>query len=58
MGKWYEVRVEQRGAELKVAVGGKELVKFTDAERPYPQGRVGAYTEDATVEFEGLKARS
>ena len=31
------------------------LVTFTDAERPYLQGRVGAYTEDATVKFEDLK---
>ncbi|PAZ15461.1 calcium-binding protein [Streptomyces sp. SA15] len=56
--EWYEVRVEQRGAELRVAVGGQDLVKFTDAERPYLQGQVGAYTEDATVEFEGLEASS
>lgn len=53
---WYEVRVEQRGAELKVTVSGKKLVTFTDAERPYPQGKVGAYTEDATVKFERLQA--
>ncbi|WP_225859018.1 LamG domain-containing protein [Streptomyces albicerus] len=53
---WYEVRAEQRGAELKVTVSGKPLVTFTDAERPYLQGKVGAYTEDATVKFEGLKA--
>lgn len=41
---------------LTVEVDGKKLVNFTDAERPYLQGRVGAYTEDATVEFEGLEA--
>ena len=57
-GTWYEVRVEQRGAVLSVSVGGRPLVTFTDAERPYRRGRVGAYTEDATVKFEGLKASS
>ena len=58
VGGWYEVRVEQRGAVLAVLVGGKPLVTFTDTERPYHRGRVGAYTEDATVKFEGLKAGS
>ncbi|WP_371672149.1 calcium-binding protein [Streptomyces sp. NBC_00289] len=56
VGGWYDVRVEQRGAELAVLVGGEELVTFTDAERPYRAGRVGAYSEDAAVRFEGLHA--
>jgi hypothetical protein len=30
-------------------------VPFTDTERPYTQGKVGACTEDATVQFQGLK---
>ncbi|MFC8511936.1 calcium-binding protein [Streptomyces sp. NPDC057257] len=58
VGKWSDVQVEQRDAALSVSVGGKRLVTFTDTERPYSQGKVGAYTEDATVEFEGLKASS
>ncbi|MEU6086043.1 calcium-binding protein [Streptomyces sp. NPDC047085] len=58
VGPWYTVRVEQNGADLTVEVGGRRLVAFTDVERPYTGGKVGAYTEDATVEFEGLKARS
>ncbi|WP_328870666.1 DUF1080 domain-containing protein [Streptomyces sp. NBC_00287] len=57
VGDWHDVLVEQRGASVTVAVDGEPLVKFTDAERPYPGGKVGAYTEDATVRFEGLKAR-
>jgi hypothetical protein len=56
VGDWSTVRVEQKGAVLTVEVDGKGLVTFTDAERPYLQGRVGAYTEDATVKFEGLEA--
>ncbi|MFJ3301708.1 family 16 glycoside hydrolase [Streptomyces sp. NPDC086549] len=58
VGDWYGVRVEQRGAVLAVSVDGKPLVTFTDTERPYNQGKVGAYTEDATVKFEDLKASS
>jgi hypothetical protein len=58
VGPWYTVRLEQNGADLTVQVGGRRLVAFTDVERPYTGGKVGAYTEDATVEFEGLKARS
>ncbi|MFF4499199.1 calcium-binding protein [Streptomyces sp. NPDC001401] len=58
VGAWYTVKVAQREAVLSVSVGGRPLVTFTDVERPYLQGRVGAYTEDATVKFEGLKASS
>ncbi|MDH6551957.1 hypothetical protein [Streptomyces sp. SAI-041] len=58
VGRWYDVTVTQRGAVLSVAVGGKPLVRFADAELPYLRGRVGAYSEDATVEFEGLEAAS
>ncbi|MER8006501.1 hypothetical protein [Streptomyces sp. NPDC094149] len=50
--------VEQWAGVLSVSVGGKPLVTFTDAERPYGRGRAGAYTEDATVKFEVLKASS
>jgi hypothetical protein len=56
VGDWYGVRVEQSGARLVVEVGGSPLVAFDDAERPYPEGRVGAYSEDAAVRFEGLRA--
>ncbi|MFG2118622.1 family 16 glycoside hydrolase [Streptomyces sp. NPDC048710] len=58
VGVWYTVRVEQNGGNLTVGVGGKHLVTFVDTERPYTEGRVGAYTEDATVKFQGLKASS
>ncbi|NGO73986.1 calcium-binding protein [Streptomyces sp. SB3404] len=56
VGRAYSIRVEQRGASLSVEVDGERLVRFTDGERPYRQGRVGAYTEDATVRFEDVAA--
>jgi hypothetical protein len=59
VGKDYKVVVEQHGPVLTVTVADDHpdhpLVTFTDTERPYLQGRVGAYTEDATVKFEDLK---
>ena len=58
VGAWYGVRVRQDGAVIGVEADGRRLVTFTDTERPYPAGRVGAYTEDATVRFLGLTARS
>ncbi|MFF7127007.1 calcium-binding protein [Streptomyces sp. NPDC008240] len=58
VGAWYTVRVEQNGGSLTVEVGGRHLVTFVDRERPYTEGRVGAYTEDATVKFQGLRATS
>ena len=58
VGSWYQVRVQQDGAVLAITVGGNPLVTFTDTERPYLQGKVGAYTEDASVKFEGLGASS
>lgn len=58
LGEWTEARVEQHGATMSVAVDGTPLVTYTDRERPYRTGRVGAYTEDAAVRFEKLQASS
>ncbi|MQS36711.1 family 16 glycoside hydrolase [Streptomyces katsurahamanus] len=51
VGDWSQVRVRQRGARMTVAVDGRTVVAFTDRERPYTAGSVGAYTEDARAEF-------
>ncbi|MFK8908091.1 calcium-binding protein [Streptomyces sp. YS-3] len=56
VGAWYTVQVQQRGGHLRVAVDTAGLADFTDTERPYLQGALGAYTEDARVEFRGLRA--
>jgi hypothetical protein len=55
--RWYDVRVEHRGATMAVRVGDRALTTFTDAERPYTGGAVGLYTEDAEVEFRGVSVR-
>ncbi len=51
-GRWYTVRVEQRGDGMEVDVNGYRLVRFTDRQEPYRSGRVGLYTEDASVTFQ------
>ncbi|MGQ4387414.1 calcium-binding protein [Streptomyces sp. SAS_270] len=58
VGKDHKVVVEQHGPALEVTLAARPdrpLVTFTDTERPYLHGRVGAYTEDATVKFQDLK---
>lgn len=51
-GRWYTVRVQQRGDGMEVDVNGHRLVRFTDRQEPYRSGRVGLYTEDASVTFQ------
>jgi hypothetical protein len=51
-GPWYTVRVTQRGDGMEVDVDGRRLVRFTDRQDPYRSGRVGLYTEDASVTFQ------
>ncbi|MFH8369688.1 family 16 glycoside hydrolase [Streptomyces sp. NPDC018031] len=51
VGEWSGVRVRHDGARMTVAVDGQQLVDFTDRERPYTSGSVGAYTEDAHAQF-------
>ncbi|MGA5818155.1 calcium-binding protein [Kitasatospora sp. NPDC094028] len=49
-----DVQVAQHGAHLDVTTGGRPLVGYDDRERPYLTGSIGAYTEDAHVEFTDL----
>lgn len=51
-GQWYTVRVQQRGDGIEVDVDGRRLVRLTDSQDPYRSGRVGLYTEDASVTFQ------
>lgn len=51
-GRWYTVRVQQRGDGMEVDVNGHRLVRLTDRQDPYRSGRVGLYTEDASVTFQ------
>ena len=51
-GRWYAVRVQQRGGAIQVNVDGRRLVRFIDIQDPYRSGRVGLYTEDASATFQ------
>jgi hypothetical protein len=54
MGIFQQVRVEQSGATMRVSVDGREVADFTDTERPYLEGRIGLYNEDAHVRFDDV----
>ncbi|MFE3830621.1 family 16 glycoside hydrolase [Streptomyces sp. NPDC059092] len=54
VGDWSDIRVRQYGPRMTVVVDGREVVAFTDTERPYTAGSVGGYTEDARVEFRDI----
>ncbi|MEW1914393.1 family 16 glycoside hydrolase [Kitasatospora sp. NPDC085895] len=51
IGPWYDVEIRQAGPTMSVVVEDRPLVTFTDKERPYPEGSVGLYSEDAHAEF-------
>jgi hypothetical protein len=48
-GRWYAIRVSQRGDAIQVDVDGHRLVRFVDTQRPYRSGHVGLYVEDASA---------
>ena len=51
------VRVRQIQSTISVWVDGRRLTTVTDRERPYTEGRVGLYTEDASVIFDNVVVR-
>ncbi|MEV6212889.1 family 16 glycoside hydrolase [Kitasatospora sp. NPDC051914] len=51
IGPWYDVEIQQSGPTMSVTVQDRPLVTFTDEERPYLEGNVGLYSEDAHAEF-------
>ena len=49
-GRWYDYRIEVRGANIKVYVNNKLQINYTDP-NPILRGGVGLYTEDAHVHY-------
>jgi hypothetical protein len=56
-GTTYKVRVECRGANLKIYVDGKLYIDYTDAD-PFMQGMVGVRTHQSTASFDNLKVEA
>ena len=50
-GRWYDYRVDVRGATIRVYVDGEPQITYTDPD-PILSGRVGLYTEDAHVLYQ------
>ena len=55
VNRWYDVRVTHRGAEFIVSVDGQEVTRYVDTERPYREGKIALYSEDAAVRFDNVR---
>jgi hypothetical protein len=53
-GRWFTIRVWQRGNAIAVDVDGRRLVRCTDRQHPYRAGQVGLYSEDASATFQPI----
>lgn len=51
VGEPHTVTIRHRGDTMSVSANGTELTTFTDTERPYSEGGLALYTEDARVAF-------
>ncbi len=56
-GTTYKLRVECRGANIKVYVDGKLYIDYTDTD-PFFQGMVGVRTHQCTATFDNLKVEA
>jgi Ca2+-binding RTX toxin-like protein len=54
VGTEHSFDIQQDGNVIKVWADGALLTTFTDNQRPYLSGKVGFYTEDATVAFDNV----
>jgi Ca2+-binding RTX toxin-like protein len=55
VGTEHSFDIQQDGNVIKVWADGVLLTTCTDNERPYLSGKVGFYTEDATVAFDNVR---
>lgn len=58
IGVWYQLRVVQTGANVKVYVNGIQLADFTDDHNVLSWGRLVLYNEDAWARFDDVCVRS
>lgn len=58
VGSTHDVEVVAVGPTTTVRVDGRALGTVTDTERPYLSGGVALYTEDAVVDFAGVRTEA
>ncbi len=54
VGSQHWFNIQQDNSVISVSIDGKPIATFTDYERPYLSGKIGFYTEDATVAFDNV----
>jgi hypothetical protein len=55
IGQWRTANVVRSAGTMTVKLDGRLLTSFTDRERPYSQGSIGMYTEDAAAEWDNIR---
>lgn len=56
IGTWHRFMIVQENDAITVQMNGTEIVSYTDTERPYTDGRLGLYSEDAKVMLDDVTA--
>jgi hypothetical protein len=56
IGSWHRFAVTQDGARMTVHLNGTKIAAYTDAERPYTDGALGFYVEDAEIQIDRITA--
>lgn len=56
IGGWHRFVVRQEGNRITLHVNGNKVASFNDTERPYVEGNLGFYSEDAEIEIAGITA--
>jgi hypothetical protein len=56
IGAWHDFLIVQTGNLITVHLNGTEIASYADSERPYTNGHLGLYTEDAEVHLDEVVA--
>ncbi len=56
IGAWHGFLITQENEFISIRVNGDDIVSYADTERPYTDGKLGLYTEDAEVSLDDINA--
>jgi hypothetical protein len=56
IGEWTRFSIGQARNSIAVRLNGRKIAAYVDAERPYMQGRLGLYAEDAEAQITNITA--